>query len=69
MASGSGVEVPDWLEHLSAGVDRAIEEAEVGGLDADGERPLLPAAVAEVLGWEQLPWNELLAAVSRKGQA
>jgi hypothetical protein len=69
MASGSGVEVPDWLEQLSAGVDRAIEEAEVGGLDADGERPLLPAAVADVLGWEQLPWNELLAAVSRKGQA
>jgi len=70
MASGSGVEVPDWLEQLSVGVDRAIEEAEAGGLDPEGGRPLLPAALADVLSWNRLPWNELLTVVSRqKGQA
>ena len=71
MASGSGVEVPDWLEQLSAGVDRAIEEAEAGGLRAEAnERPLLPASLADVLSWNRLTWNDLLAAVSRqKGQA
>jgi len=69
-ASGSGVEVPDWLEQLSTSVDRAVEEAEVGGSEAAGGRPLLPAGLADSLSWSQLPWNMLLTAVSpRKGRA
>lgn len=66
IATGSGVEVPDWLDQLSGTVDRVLEEAETGGLPTTVERPLLPTNLAESLNWSRLPWSALLAAVSKK---
>lgn len=66
VASGSGVEVPDWLDHLSITVDRALDEVESGGLPTTADRPLLPTSLAESLSWSRLPWATLLTAVSRK---
>ena len=62
LASGSGVEVPDWLEQLGAAVDRAIGTAEAGGGLAGGEpdRGRLP----EALPWLPLPWDSLQAALA-----
>jgi len=48
VASGSGVEVPEWLERLGAAVDRALERQEAGG----------PAGEARDGGWwaAAIPW-------------
>ena len=65
VASGSGVEVPEWLERLSAAVDKAIEKVEAGGFDARtvaaAERMSLPGAVP----WMPLPWDALHAALAK----
>ena len=66
IATGSGVEVPDWLERLSVTVDRVLEEAETGGLALDGERQVMPSTLAEPLHWSRLSWPQLLNAVSKK---
>lgn len=66
MATGAGVEVPDWLDHLSATVDRVLEEAETGGLAPDDKRQVMPSSLAEPLNWSRLPWPDLLSAVSKK---
>ncbi|MFM7107122.1 MAG: hypothetical protein ACKOZU_00675, partial [Planctomycetaceae bacterium] len=61
VASGSGVEVPEWLERLTAAVDRQLDRAAAGGFDA-GARPdrgRLPHAVP----WVALPWEALHAAL------
>jgi len=66
--SGSGVEVPEWLDRLGAAVDRAIGEAfdhvfpervppEGGPLPEQSAR--LPAAVP----WQPLDWDKLRAAL------
>jgi hypothetical protein len=62
VASGSGVEVPDWLERLGSAVDRALEVAESRG-PAPGvglDRGRLPEAVP----WKPLAWDRLQAALA-----
>jgi hypothetical protein len=57
VASGSGVEVPDWLDRLGALVDRALERHEVGlaGQPADGREGWLAGAVP----WVPVSWDDL----------
>jgi hypothetical protein len=61
VASGSGVEVPEWLEWLSAAVDRAIART-----DAAPRRSAMPSAVGlpESVPWVQGPWDALKAALA-----
>jgi hypothetical protein len=66
VATGSGVEVPDWLDRLSVTVDRVLEEAETGGIALDSERQVMPSTLAEPLHWSWLSWSQLLDAVSKK---
>jgi hypothetical protein len=58
VASGSGVEVPEWLERLGAAVDRAVEVAEARGDAPPGagvDLGRLPDAVPCLhVGWEPL---------------
>ncbi len=63
VASGSGVEVPEWLERLSNAVDRALDRAAAGGFDpgAHPERGRLPDAVP----WVGMPWDALVVALER----
>jgi hypothetical protein len=64
VASGSGVEVPEWLERLSAAVDRAAEKVEAGGFAprsvAGAERTSLPGAVP----WVPMAWDAVHAALA-----
>ena len=62
VASGSGVEVPDWLERLGSAVDRALEAAESRG-PAHGvglDRGRLPEAVP----WKPVAWDRVKAALA-----
>jgi hypothetical protein len=63
VASGSGVEVPEWLERLSNCVDAALERGSAGGFDPAARPDLgrLPDAVP----WVQMPWEALFAALER----
>jgi len=63
VASGSGVEVPEWLERLSNAVDRSLDRAAAGGFDpgARPDRGRLPHAVP----WAEMPWESLVAALER----
>ncbi|MFM9058378.1 MAG: hypothetical protein ACKOSQ_04535 [Planctomycetaceae bacterium] len=63
VASGSGVEVPEWLERLSAAVDRSLDRAAAGAFDPGAlpDRGRLPHAIP----WVALPWESLLAALER----
>jgi len=64
VASGSGVEVPEWLERLSARVDRAAEKMEAGSFEprsvAAAERTSLPEAVP----WVPMAWDAVHAALA-----
>ena len=64
VASGSGVEVPAWLDRLTTAVDRALERAEAG---ISVGAPAGPAAcrLPEALPWAALPWDVLYAALSK----
>jgi hypothetical protein len=64
VASGSGVEVPEWLERLSAAVDAAISQADASG----GAFPVLsiessPESIADAVPWLPLDWPRLRAAL------
>jgi hypothetical protein len=48
VASGSGVEVPDWLERLVRCVDRSLERA-----DAE---PLRSGSIPDAVPWVAMPW-------------
>jgi hypothetical protein len=64
VASGSGVEVPAWLDHLTTAVDRAIERADAGlsaGVLVGPAAVRLPDAVP----WLPLPWDTLHAALAK----
>jgi hypothetical protein len=65
VASGSGVEVPDWLKWLGDSVDRALERADAGPVDGpppEGQdRGRLPDAVP----WLPMAWNDLHASLER----
>lgn len=53
-ASGSGVEIPEWLERVGVAVERALEQAEAGP-EVELRAGTLPAAVPWVtLSWETL---------------
>jgi hypothetical protein len=60
LASGSGVEVPEWLDRLSAAVDAAIELADAAG-DAPGGS--LPESLADAVPWVPLDWVTLQASL------
>ena len=61
VASGSGVEVPEWLERLSSAVDRAIERADASPRGTAGP-PV--AGLPESVPWVRLPWDALKAALA-----
>jgi hypothetical protein len=63
VASGSGVEVPDWLERLGAAVDRTLETAESRGF-APGAAGLDPGRLPEAVPWRPLAWDNLQAALA-----
>jgi hypothetical protein len=62
VASGSGVEVPDWLERLGGAVDRALEAAESRG-GAPGDVGFDRGRLPEAVPWRPLPWDRLQAAL------
>jgi len=56
VASGSGVEVPEWLERLGASVETALERAE----GSAGRTPApLPRSLLDVSGWLPIDWPTL----------
>jgi len=59
VASGSGVEVPAWLDRLGDAVDTAVERAEAGLLAG---RPV--ARLPDAVPWAPLPWDLLRAALA-----
>jgi hypothetical protein len=63
VASGSGVEVPDWLERLGGAVDRALEAAESRG-GAPGDVGFDRGRLPEAVPWRPLPWDRLQAALA-----
>ncbi len=64
VASGSGVEVPEWLEHLSAAVDTAIEHADVtAGSSAATQGDAAPDSIADAVPWLPLDWPRLRTAL------
>jgi hypothetical protein len=56
VASGSGVEVPEWLERLGAAVETAIERAD---LSAGQAAPPLPRSLLDVVRWLPIDWPAL----------
>ncbi len=62
VASGSGVEVPEWLERLTNRVDRCLERAdgETASAIAFSRSGSLPDAVA----WMPMPWDDLTQALA-----
>jgi len=62
IASGSGVEVPEWLERLTGRVDRCLEraESETASAIAFSRSGSLPDAVA----WMPMRWEDLTQALS-----
>jgi len=61
VASGSGVEVPDWLERFGQAVDRALEEAEA---TPRGDPPMpVPGTLAAAVPLRPLPWPLVVAAL------
>ena len=64
LASGSGVEVPDWLERLSAAVDGAIERSDAAVESPGGTPPdAIPDSFADAVPWLPLDWATLRAAL------
>jgi hypothetical protein len=59
VASGSGVEVPDWLDRLTSLVDVAIDRADLSGGQAGPTA--LPESFAAVVPWRPVPWDSLRA--------
>ena len=59
VASGSGVEVPDWLERLGGVVDGAIDRADLTG--RKGPKSAVPESFAAVVPWRVLQWEQLRA--------
>jgi hypothetical protein len=62
VASGSGVEVPDWLERLGSAVDRSLERHDAGSTErtSDGRDPF---RLADSVPWLPMPWDTLHAAL------
>jgi hypothetical protein len=62
IASGSGVEVPDWLERLGSAVDRALERA---GVEARSTPASLAGRLPDSIAWQPLRWEALQAALAK----
>jgi hypothetical protein len=60
VASGSGVEVPEWLDRLGIAVDRGLEQVEAGMFD--GHVPAPPTRLPDAIPWVPLSWDALTAA-------
>ena len=58
--SGSGVEVPEWLERLAHSVDRGLERADAGPADQ-----LRSGTLPDAVPWVPLPWDALHAALAK----
>ncbi len=66
VASGSGVEVPDWLERLGAAVDAELDRADVAAGSAGTTSPgaeSLPGSLVDAIPWRPLPWDQLQQAM------
>lgn len=61
VASGSGVEVPEWLERFGQAVDRALEEADAAPRGGSGTR--MPTTLAAAVPLRPMPWPLLAAAL------
>ena len=59
--SGSGVEVPDWLERLGGAVERALERA-----DAGPAARLRAGTLPDAVPWVPLAWESLEALLGKK---
>ena len=64
LASGSGVEIPEWLERLGTTVDRAIERADAAAR-RDGLAGRVATAMPDCIRWLPLPWSALHAALAQ----
>jgi hypothetical protein len=64
VASGSGVEVPAWLDQLTSAVDRAIERADVGPAPVAATTPAA-LRLPDALPWAALPWAALHASLAK----
>jgi hypothetical protein len=64
LASGSGVEIPEWLERLGAAVDRAIERADAAPRHG-GVAGRVATSLPECIRWLPLPWSALHAALAQ----
>jgi hypothetical protein len=64
VASGSGVEVPAWLDRLTTAVDRSIDRADAGLTVGVAIGPA-PMRLPEALPWAPLPWDALHAALAK----
>jgi len=62
VASGSGVEVPEWLERFGQAVDQAIEEADAAPRHNRGAARV-PTMLATAVPWLPMPWTQLTAAL------
>jgi len=64
VASGSGVEVPDWLERLGAAVDRSLAGHESGAGHEAGE-PRDGGCLPHAVPWLPVAWDALQAQLGR----
>jgi hypothetical protein len=63
VASGSGVEVPEWLERLGAAVDRAIERADAAPRRG-GAAGRIATSLPDCIRWLPVPWSAVHAALA-----
>ena len=62
LASGSGVEVPEWLERLTQAVEQATDDADA--LPRHGSDAVrVPTTLAAAVPWLPMPWPRLTAAL------
>jgi hypothetical protein len=64
VASGSGVEVPEWLDGLATAVDRCLERAEAASTAHPGPAGRAAIGLPDCVGWALLPWDALRAALA-----
>lgn len=63
VASGSGVEVPEWLERLGAAVDRAIERADAAPRRG-GAAGRIATSLPDCIRWLPVPWSAVHTALA-----